>query len=120
MRKVSGNRWEVTEPTEIRIGKPAERPSQDALDALQKAVSSSGAELVYWFWVSISGDRPHLRLGVAPNDDAVVGAVGSAVEPVWNRFSPANQVFDILRLGDPSLDEAILGQGELLFRRSSA
>ena len=119
MKNLGPNRWLVTEPTPIEIGKPAHPPTQDALLALKEAVSSSGAELVYWFWVSISGDPPHLGLGVAPNDDRVVSAIGTAVEGVWKRLSPSNHVVDILRLGDRSLDEAIFREGALLYSRTS-
>lgn len=119
MKNVGPNRWLVTEPTPIQIGRPEYPPTPEVLGLLKEAVASSGAEEVYWFWVSISGDQPHLGLGVAPDDDEVVSAIGKAVERLWTEYSPSNPVFDILRLGDASLDKTIRHDGALLFRRSA-
>ena len=98
----------------IEIGRPADPPSPKALRTLRDAVSTTGAKAVYWFWVSLNHDAPHLGLAVAPADAAVVARVGRAVEPIWKKLSPHNPVFDILRLGDPGLDALIVDQGELL------
>jgi hypothetical protein len=84
------------------------------LEAMRQGVSSAGATTVYWFWVSIGGDRPHLGLAVAPAIDEVISRVGRAIEPLWKRVSPSNSLFDILRLGDPRIDPLIIQHGELL------
>jgi len=115
MKKIGDHTWQVTEPTPIEVGMPATPPSVDALAALRDAVASSGATAVYWFWVSINGDVPHLGLAVAPAENAVVSSIGQAVESVWRRYSPDNPVFDILRLGQPDLDLAVKKHGWLLY-----
>jgi hypothetical protein len=120
MKKISDHRFEVTEPTTIRIGRPASPPKAEALAAIRKALMDTGATTVYWFWVSISGDAPHLGLAVAPDDDAVVSRVGRAVEPLWRMHSPDNPSFDILRLGDPKIDPLVAELGELLCGSASA
>lgn len=114
MKRIGDHTWEVTQSTPIQIGKPASRPSSEALEAMRQAVSSTGATTVYWFWVSIGGDQPHLGLAVAPAADEVVTRVGCAVEPLWKKYSPSNSVFDVLRMGDPKIDPLIIEHGELL------
>jgi len=104
MKKISAHRWEVTEPTPIQIGKPASPPTAEGLAAIRTALVGTGATTVYWFWVSISGDVPHLGLAVAPADNAVISRVCQAVEPLWKMHSPSNPVFDILRLRDSAID----------------
>ena len=125
----SGNAWEMkseiltrlrqqrrlTKPTPIKIGKPASPPTQEALDAIRQAISSTGATTVYWFWMSLEGDQPHLGLGVAPSEEEIVARIGRAVEPLWRKYSPHNSVCDILRLGDPALDSLIIEHGYLLY-----
>ena len=119
MKKVGDQTWEVTEPTPIEIGKPATPPSDEAIAALRTAVAAAGATRILWFWVSIDGDRPHLGLAVAPADDAIAARVGSAVEPLWQQHSPANPVFDVLRLGDPEIDRLIAQHGQVLYDASA-
>lgn len=119
MKRLALDRWLVTEPTPVCIGKPANPPTDEALGALRIAVSGAGADVVYWFWPSVSGDQPHLGLAVAPDDDAVVAAIGEAAERVWSRFSPSNQAIDVLRLGGSSLDATILKEGQLLCQRAT-
>ena len=114
MRRRSEHGWEVTEPTPIEIGRPSSPPSMEALEALRNALAGTGATTVYWFWVSIGGDRPHLGLAVAPNDDIIVARVGQAADPVWRLHSPNNSLFDILRLGDPRTDPLVHQFGELI------
>jgi hypothetical protein len=114
MKQKSDHTWQVTEPTPIEIGRPATPPLPEALSALRAAVASTGASSIYWFWVSIGGDRPHLGLAVSPTNQDIIDNVGRAVEPVWRRFSIENPLFDILRFGDPDLDPVILEQGQIL------
>jgi hypothetical protein len=118
MKQIREHTWEVTEPTPIEIGKPATPPSQEALDLIRQAISSTGAITVYWFWVSIAGDQPHLGLGVAPADDEIISRIGRAVEPLWKQHSPDNPAFDILRLGNPPMDSLIIEHGHLLYARA--
>jgi hypothetical protein len=115
MEKIGENRWKATQPLTIQIGKPANPPSIEALGALRNAIATTGVIKVYWFWVSISGDRPHLGLAVAPNDDEIISRMGKVVEPIWKQYYPSIPQFDILRLGNPELDKTILDQGVLLF-----
>jgi hypothetical protein len=105
-------------PTEVAIGRPADPPSQEALDALRKAISSTGADSVHWFWVSVAGDPPHLGLGVEPGSEAVANAVAKAVQQAWKRHSPSNQAVDVFRLGDERLDQAIFHMGTMLWSRA--
>ena len=119
MKKICDHRWEVTEPTPIEIGRPASPPSSGALSAIRAALVGTGATTVYWFWVSISGDAPHLGLAVSPPDDTVVSRVGRAVEPLWKMHSPGNPLFDILRLGNPRIDPLVRELGELLYGSAS-
>ncbi len=114
IKRISDHGYEVTEPTPIEIGKPASRPTAQAIGAIRAVLAGTGTTTVYWFWVSIGGDKPHLGLAVAPNDDGVVGRIGRAVEPVWRVHSPQNPLLDILRLGDPNIDPAVAQFGELL------
>jgi hypothetical protein len=114
VKHVRDHSWEVTKPTPIQIGKPASRPSDEALAAIRQAVATTGVTSVYWFWISIAGDRPHLGLAVAPPDDEIVSRVGRAIEPIWKQHSPHNTLFDILRLGDPNIDRLIFENGEPL------
>ena len=115
MKHLGGHTWQATEPLSIEIGRPAIRPSPDALSALRDAVSDTGATLVYWFWVSVAGDPPHLGLAVAPNDPEIEARVGRKVEPIWTAYSPKNSMCDIFRLGEHGVDIVILKEGELLF-----
>lgn len=119
MKNAGPNRWVVTEPTPVQIGRPVHQPPPEFLAALKGTMASSGADEVYWFWVSISGDQPHLGLGVAPDDNDVVSAVGKAVERVWREHLSSTPVFDILRLGGERVDKMIRREGVLLFRRSA-
>ena len=119
MKRVDVHKWEVTEPTPIAIGMPESPPPAAALDLLKQAVANTGATEVYWFWVSIDGDVPHLGLAVAPDDDAVVSRIGEAVGTRWKQLSRDNPTFDILRLGSP-LDETIRSEGRLLFSSTGA
>jgi hypothetical protein len=116
MKKISEHLWMTTEATPIQIGKPASPPTTEALAAIRSALQGTGASIVYWFWVSISGDRPHLGLAVAPNEEAIVSAVFRAVEPIWAAHSPWNTYFDILPLGQAAgFDRLVLEDGELLY-----
>jgi len=114
MKHVGDHRWKVTEPTEIEIGAPATPPTIEALAALRTAVSGTGATTVYWFWMSLSGDQPHLGLAVSPADDEVISRVGRAVEALWKAYSPDDPRFDILRLGDAKIDRLVITHGQLL------
>jgi hypothetical protein len=116
MKYLGDHTWEATEPVPLQIGMPVTPPIADALQAIREAVAQSGATEIYWFWVSINGDQPHLGLAISPADDAVAASIGRAVEPLWNRSSPANPVFDIFRLGEPNLDRLILEHGEPLHK----
>jgi len=118
MKRVGNHTWATTEPQPIEIGMPAVPPSDAALAAMRAALSATGATTVYWFWVSINGDAPHLGLAVAPPNQVVISSVGSAIEPVWRRHSPQNPAFDVLRFGDPELDLAIKRRARLLYRGS--
>lgn len=117
MKKAGDHTWRVTEPTEIEIGTPASPPSEEALDEIRTAISGSGATTVYWFWVSVDGDAPHFGLAVAPADGEIISRVGGALDPLWQKHSPDNPAFDILRLGDPQLDHLITKRGKLLYGR---
>ena len=114
LTRLTQNRWVAESPTLIDIGRPETPPSVDALRAIENAIAGCGATKVYWFWISVDGDPPHLGLAVLPNDNAVVEAIGSAVEPIWRSFSPGNPRLDILRLGDPNIDSFIVDCGEQL------
>jgi len=116
LERVSDHTWRAKEPIPVRIGRPAVRPDKAVLDALKDVAALSGATTVYWFWISIAEDQPHLALAVAPNDDAVVKRLGEGAEAVWKPYSPSNSVVDILRLGS-SLDATIAREGELLFAK---
>jgi hypothetical protein len=118
MKHVGGRTWQVTEPTPLQIGKPATPPSAAALDEIRAAVSKTGATLVYWFWVSVSGDQPHLGLAVAPSDPGLSDRVVEVVGPIWKVHSPDNWVCDVFRLGEAELDAVIFSEGELLFSSS--
>ena len=110
----------ATEHMKLQVGMPKSPPSEEVLAALKNAVSTAGAETVYWFWMTLGGDAPHLGLAVSPSDDSVVVRVGRAVDAYFKRFSPDGVVFDILRLGDKNVDPTILAKGRLLYRSSSA
>lgn len=114
VKRVSDHTWEVTKPLPIEIGAPAQPPSEEILATMRTALMSSGALTVYWFWVSINGDRPHLGLAVAPRNDEVVSRVGRAIEPIWTQYSPDNPLFDILRLDGSETDLTITRHGKLL------
>jgi hypothetical protein len=115
MKHIGGHAWVVTEPTQCQIGKPQHPPSPDVLTDIRAVVSNSGVTLVYWFWVSIRGEPPHLGLAVGPNDGASVGRMMQGVEPIWNAYSPGNMEIDVFTLGNPDLDAVILREGILLF-----
>lgn len=113
-KQIDDHRFVVARAMPIAIGRPATRPSQEVLERLRDAVAKTGTTTVYWFWLSVNQDIPHLGLAVAPNDNAIVDRIGRAVEPIWKAYSPENSIVDILRLGGSS-DDAILDQGELLW-----
>jgi hypothetical protein len=117
MKHIHDHTWETLKPTPIQIGKPALRPPADVFELMRNAVSSTGATMVYWFWMSIDGDRPHLGLAVAPPVDEMISRIGAAIEPLWKQYSPNNSVFDILRLGVSNLGTLIMENGELLFEQ---
>ena len=112
-RQVDAHGHVVERPAEVVIGRPARRPPDALLAKMGRRVAACGATSAYWFWMSVGGERPHLGLAVAPDDDAVVAAVGAAVEPLWREASPGNPTFDVLRLGS-TLDGAIRAEGEVL------
>lgn len=118
MKRISNHRYVTTETTPVDIGMPATPILPEFLDALRTAVASTGATTVYWFWMSLAGDRPHLGFAIAPDDNDVAARIGQAVEPLWRRYSPTHSIFDILRLGDPALDRTIMEHGELLYQRN--
>jgi hypothetical protein len=120
MKHVGGTTWEITEPTPIQIGKPATPPSAAALDAMRLAAAETGATLVYWFWVSVSGDQPHLGLAVAPNDPELADRVANAISSIWKSYSTDNGLCDVFRLGETEIDSIILSEGELLFSAENA
>jgi hypothetical protein len=101
---------------QVQIGKPASPPSVAALDEIRLAVSKTGVTLVYWFWVSVSGDQPHLGLAVAPNDPGLSDRVAEVVASIWKIYSPDNWQCDVFRLGENGIDEVIYREGELLYR----
>lgn len=115
LKKIRDHTWEVTEPINMEIGIPATPPSDETLEAIRAAISSTRATTVYWFWVSIAGDMPHLGLAVAPADDEIISHVGRAVEPIWRKHSPENPVFDILRLSDPDINRVVKECGQILY-----
>jgi hypothetical protein len=118
MKRLDKHQWLVTEPTQIKIGRPATRPSPATLQALREIAASSGATAVYWFWMSLAGDEPHLGLAVSPDDDTIVKRLGEGLEPLWRRHSPSSPKFDILRLtGETGLTATIRQQGELLWQQ---
>jgi|ERR1043166_3403180 hypothetical protein len=99
----------------IAIGKPAVPPSSVALEAMRSAIASTKATRVFWFWVSINNDPPHLGLAVSPDDPEVFSQVARGVGPIWSIYSPQNSLLDILGLGRPNSDPIILKEGSLLF-----
>lgn len=116
MKHVGGHTWQATEPMSVQIGKPATPLPIAALDEMRVAISNTGATLVYWFWVSVAGDPPHLGLAVAPNDPALSDRVALVVGEIWKTYSPDNWMCDVFRFGSTGFDETILKEGELLFR----
>jgi hypothetical protein len=112
MKRISDHTWEVTEPTSIQVGRPKNPPSPEALRQMREAVASLGATSIYWFWVSVDGDRPHLGLAVSPPE--VVSSIGRALEPIWQEHSPHNAKLDVFRLGDAKLDGTFRANGESL------
>ena len=120
MKLIHDNRWEVTKPTPIVIGQPEMALADEVLREFREAVASTGALLIYWFWISIEDDIPHLGLAVSPPDDTVIAKIGFAIEPIWRRYSPHYPVFDILRLGDANLDRVIVERGKVLFKSEEA
>src|SRR5690349_1975439 len=113
---LGGHKWKATGREVFRIGKPKSPPPDGLLTYLRSAVACSGATSIYWFWMSLDGDRPHLGLAVAPNDDEIVSRIGSAVEPLWRKYSPTNPQFDIVRFGtNPRHDALVLKYGHLLY-----
>ena len=112
MKHTGDHTWEVTEPTSIQIGRPKNPPSPEALRQMREAVASLGATSIYWFWVSVDGDRPHLGLAVSPPE--VVSSIGRALEPIWQEHSPHNSKLDVFRLGDAKLDVTFRANGESL------
>jgi hypothetical protein len=115
LKHIRDRTWQVTEPTPMEIGQPATPPPDEALNEMRVAISNIGATSVYWFWLSLDGDAPHLGLAVAPNDNEVISRIAQALEPVWQKYSPEDSRFDILRLGDPDLDRKIIECGQLLY-----
>lgn len=112
MKQISGHTWEVTEPTSIQVGRPKNPPSPETLRRMREAVANLGATAIYWFWVSVDGDRPHLGLAVSPAE--VASSIGRAVEPIWQEHSPQNAKLDVFRLGDAKLDGTFRANGESL------
>ena len=112
MKHVGGHTWEVTEPTSIQVGRPKNPPSTETLAQMREAVASLGATSIYWFWVSVDGDRPHLGLAVSPPE--VASSIGRAVEPIWQAHSPQNSKLDVFRLGNAKLDVTFRANGESL------
>jgi hypothetical protein len=112
MKHLADSTWQITKPTPIHVGKPRIPPSLDALAEMRAAVSNMGATTIYWFWVSINNDQPHLGLAVSPND--VVSTVGQALEPIWQRHSPQNSKLDVFRLDNSNLHDVFRNNGESL------
>lgn len=112
-KNLDGHRHVIQRDAPVRIGRAALRPPEALLREMSRQMTDCGATTVYWFWMSVAGDEPHLGLAVAPNDDTVVRKIGEAIEPLWKQFNPDNPIFDILRLGSES-DAAIKNCGELL------
>ena len=72
MKRIGDHKWKATQSIPIEIGKPTIPPTKEALTTLRNAVASTGITKAYWFWLSLSGDQPHLGLAVAPNDDEII------------------------------------------------
>lgn len=109
----SDHRLTLNERDTIGIGMPAHPPPENILAEMRHAVAKTGARKVYWYWMTLSNDRPHLGLAVAPT--AAIDRVGQAVEPVWRRFKPANSTIDILMLDDSPISDLIRAKGRVLY-----
>jgi len=105
----------LTEPTQMKIGKPSRPPSAEALLEMREAAASTEARLVYWFWMSISDGRSHLGLAVSPSDEAIIRQIGEAIEPIWLKHRPDNSLIDILPLDTAGLLEILRTQGQVLY-----
>ena len=115
MKKIGDRLWEVTESTLIQVGKPASPPTEEALAAIRKSLAGTGAARVYWFWMSIERERPHLGLAVDPPDREVLARVSRAVDSIWKRYSPENSIFDVVRLASPVIADLVKEHGVLLY-----
>jgi hypothetical protein len=80
-KKLDEHRHVIERAAPMEIGRAAIRPPEALMREMSRRMTERGATTVYWFWMSIAGDQPHLGIAVAPNDDTVVRRLGEAIEP---------------------------------------
>lgn len=116
IKRIDEHTHVATEEVPIRIGLPSDPPSPEVLEEMRQVCAQSGAREVYWFWLGLRADSPHLALAVAPYAPEIASRIGQGILPVWRRASPDNYVFDIIRLNDSDLSQGVREHGRQLYR----
>jgi len=104
----------VAPNTQAQIGMPAQRPTDDTLNAMREIAQQAGAQEVYWFWLAIAGGLSHMALAVLPADPQLIHALGNAITPLWKEARPDNPLLDILPFADDEISQVIRTHGERL------
>jgi phosphate/sulfate permease len=105
------SRFEVTDPVQVFIGKPAKAIPVAIIESMRKAAASSGASEVYIFWMQIRGGAAHLGVGCAPGSQEVIESIGQSIYPIWSKYSPQNPYMDLLSLENYPISETIRREG---------
>ncbi|HEX2970826.1 MAG TPA: enhanced serine sensitivity protein SseB C-terminal domain-containing protein [Tepidisphaeraceae bacterium] len=104
-----GIRWQITGPTQMILGSPANPPAPELVQRLQAELASHPhIASAYLFQAVLSGGAPHLMVGLyfLPNIDPeaveqILHSVGSTARLALSE----GQYIDIVTLNDPMLHE---------------
>jgi hypothetical protein len=116
IKRIDEHTHVATEEVPIRIGLPSDPPSPEVLEEMRQVCAQSGAREVYWFWLGLRADSPHLALAFAPFEPEIAHRIGQAILPIWRHARPENHIFDMLPLNDSDLSQGIREHGRQLYR----